>query len=223
MSGQTSTVRSTHSLGINVERMQSFADAVFAIAITLLALDMTVPEGLPSGEFGHALKEALPSVGGYLLSFVVIGLQWISHHRLFSMVRQLDRWLLRLDLALLAVVAALPFPTKLISGYGSSAIATSVYAGTIALAALLIMVMAVHLHRRPELCHPHVPRGQVLQSIRETAVVVAVFVTSVPITLISPGAAKYWWILCVPIGHWLSRRAAEPEQVPESPSPTSTV
>lgn len=126
------TVRSLH--GIDVERIRAFSDAVFAIAITLLALEITVPEDLPTAELGHALKEeALPSVAGYLLSFVVVGALWISHHRLFRMAKVVDGPLLYVDLALMALVAALPFPTKIVTEYHSSAIATSLYAGTITL------------------------------------------------------------------------------------------
>ncbi|MFJ2199473.1 TMEM175 family protein [Streptomyces violaceusniger] len=121
--------------GIDVERIRAFSDAVFAIAITLLALEITVPEDLPTAELGHALKEeALPSVAGYLLSFAVVGAPlWISHHRLFRMAKVVDGPLLHVDLALMALVAALPFPTKIVTEYHSSAIATSLYAGTITL------------------------------------------------------------------------------------------
>ncbi|MFE2431205.1 TMEM175 family protein [Streptomyces sp. NPDC059373] len=206
-------MRSTYNHGIDVERMQAFADAVIAIAITLLALDMKVPEGLASSELGHALREALPTVGGYLLSFVVIGVLWISHHRLFSMVAEMDRWLLRLDLALLAVIAALPFPTKLISGYQSSAVATSVYAGTIALSVLLIAMMSAHLLRHPALCRPHVSRDRILLSIRQAAATAAVFTTSVPMTLISPGVAEYWWILSAPLQYVIARRTRSADSV----------
>ncbi|MDX6348912.1 MAG: potassium channel family protein [Streptomyces sp.] len=207
-------MRTTRSYVIDVARMQAFADAVIAIAITLLALEMTVPEGLPSSELGRALREELPTIGGYLLSFAVIALLWISNHRLFSKVEQMDRWLLRLDLVLLAAIAALPFPTRLISEYGSSALATSVYAGTIALCTALLAAMSVHLLRRPELLRPDVPRDQVVQSIWQAGVVALVFATSIPVTLISPDAAKYWWILNIPLGHLISRRADKTEDVP---------
>jgi uncharacterized membrane protein len=215
----TIEVRTKRDHGIDVERMRAFDDAVFAIAITLLALDMKVPEGLPSSELGHALSEALPSIGGYLLSFVVIGLVWISHHRLFSLVRKLDHTLLYLCLALLAVVAGLPFPTKLISGYGKSAVATSVYAGSIAVAALLLTGVAVHLLRQPALLRPDVQRAWVLQSLWQALAFFAVFATSVPVSLISSNAAQYWWLLVVPMP-WLTRRIALREQLPLDEKPS---
>lgn len=194
--------------GIDVERMRAFADAVFSIAITLLALDMTVPEGLPSGQVGRAVKDALPEVAGYALSFVVVGALWLSHHRLFGMVRDLDHALLYLELALLGIVAALPFPTRVISAYGGSAVATSLYASAIAGAALLITVMFQLLRLRPGLRRDDVSQESVVHAVRLSGTVAAVFATSVPLTLVSPGLAEYWWILVVPVRQWFSRRYA---------------
>jgi len=190
--------------GVDVERVRAFADAVFAIAITLLALEMTVPEDLPSAELGHALKEALPSVAGYL---------WISHHRLFHMAEALDGPLLYLDLALMALVAALPFPTKIITAYHNSAVATSLYAGTITLSALLITAMAGRLLRRPALCHPDASRSLITQSLHHAVAVAVIFGSSVPVTLISPDAAEYWWVLlAVPVRICVARRHATRSQ-----------
>ncbi|SEN78622.1 TMEM175 family protein [Actinacidiphila rubida] len=194
--------------GIDVERMRAFADAVFSIAITLLALDMTVPEGLPAGELGHALRAALPEVAGYALSFVVVGALWLSHHRLFGMVKELDHVLLRAGLALLGIVAALPFPTRVISAYGGNALATSFYAATIALAASLIAFMFHLLRVRPGLRRDEVPRSSVTHAVRLSCAVAAVFATSVPLALVSPNLSEYWWILVVPVRQWFSRRPA---------------
>ncbi|MBO3679144.1 TMEM175 family protein [Streptomyces sp. NEAU-YJ-81] len=198
-------MRSLH--GIDVERIRAFSDAVFAIAITLLALEITVPEDLPTAELGHALKEeALPSVAGYLLSFVVVGALWISHHRLFRMAKVVDGPLLYVDLALMALVAALPFPTKIVTEYHSSAIATSLYAGTITLAALLIAAMAIRLLRHPGLCDIDIPRALIAQSLQHAVGVAIVFGSSVPVAvIISSDAAEYWWLLAVPVRYCLGR------------------
>ncbi|CDR09519.1 TMEM175 family protein [Streptomyces iranensis] len=212
--------------GIDVERIRAFADAVFAIAITLLALEIKVPEGLPAAELGHALKEeALPSIAGYLLSFVVVGALWISHHRLFRMAKVVNGPLLYLDLALMALVAALPFPTKIVTEYHSSAIATSLYAGTITLAALLITAMAAHLLNRPDLRDSDTPRGLVTQTLQQTVGVAIVFGSSVPVAVIvSSDVAEYWWILAVPVRYCLARHHAKKRKhaATESPRPSTT-
>lgn len=184
---------------VTPERLLAFGDAVFAIAITLLALDIDVPEGLPDERLNDALRDVLPDIGAYLISFGVIGLLWLAQHRLFVMVGRIDQLQMYLYFTLLAVVAALPFPTRLVSEYGQTVLATSVYAGSIALASLLTTTMAYRLLRRPELRKPDVPPGRVRRSVLQGAVVDLVFVTSLPITLLSPTGAKYWWFLLVPV------------------------
>ncbi|MEU1948008.1 TMEM175 family protein [Streptomyces sp. NPDC020125] len=193
--------------GIDIERIQAFSDAVFAIAITLLALEITVPEHLPTAELGHALRaEALPATAGYLLSFVAVGALWIAHHRLFRMTKVVDGPLLYLDLALMALVAALPFPTKIVTEYHGSAIATSLYAGTIAVAALLIAAMATRLLQRPSLRGTDIPRALFTQSLQHAAGVALVFGSSVPVAMIiSSDAAEYWWLLAAPVRYCLGR------------------
>ncbi|WP_311137114.1 TMEM175 family protein [Streptomyces sp. I6] len=136
---------------IGPDRLLAFGDAVFAIAITLLALDITVPADLEARDLGRALHRALSDIGAYLLSFVVIGVLWISQHTLFHRVAGLDSALLHLYLALLAVIAALPFPTRLISEYADTSAATAVYSGSIALASGLLAAMSLRLLLRPEL------------------------------------------------------------------------
>ncbi|MEV8344241.1 TMEM175 family protein [Streptomyces niveus] len=180
---------------VTPERLLAFGDAVFAIAITLLALDINVPNGLPEGQVSEALRDVLPDVGAFLLSFSVIGLLWLAHHRMFALVGRIDRPLLYLYFALLADVAALPFPTRLVSEYGDTAVATAVYGGVIGLASLLTTGMAYHLLRHPELRKPDVPTARARRTVLEGSIVAVVFATSVPMTLVSPTAAKYWWLL----------------------------
>ncbi|MFF4732131.1 TMEM175 family protein [Streptomyces mirabilis] len=193
------------------DRLVTFGDAVIAIAITLLALDITVPEGLADGEVGAALRDALPKFGAYLLSFAVIGALWLGQHALFRQIAALDNWLLRLYLALLAVVAALPFPTRLISEYGNTAVATSVYAATIVLAVGLLTAMSARLWASPALAKPTVHRAQIRQSVLRGLLTVLVFATSIPVSLASPTAAKYWWLLTVP-ARLLFRETSTPDR-----------
>ncbi|UNM13619.1 DUF1211 domain-containing protein [Streptomyces formicae] len=192
---------------IGRERLLAFGDAVFAIAITLLALDINVPEGLPDAELGEALLAILADVGAFLLSFVVIGVLWLSQHSVFAKVARLDSWLLYLYLALLAVIAGLPFPTRLISDYGDTAPATAVYAGAIALASALLTAISLRLHFRPELATPGVPRESLGRSVQEGAVMVLVFAASIPLTLVSPKVAQISWLAAIPLRRWLAFRS----------------
>jgi uncharacterized membrane protein len=101
-------------------RLEAFSDGVFAIAITLLVLDLAVPprEHAPDGEsLASALGHQWPSYFAYLVSFLVIGIIWVNHHAVFDRVRLVDRPVMFVNLALLLVVSAIPFPTHLLAEY----------------------------------------------------------------------------------------------------------
>ncbi|MFC5212744.1 TMEM175 family protein [Streptomyces coerulescens] len=182
---------------VGPERLLALGDAVFSIAMTLLALDITVPDGLPETEVAGAVADAVPTVGAYLLSFFVIGTLWLVQHGLFRLIGTLDRWLLLLYFALLAAVAALPFPTRLISEYGETTTATACYAGAIALAVALMCGMYVRLLVNPDSAAPHTSRTLLKVEIRHGVLLVLVFATSIPVAFASPTLAKYWWLLAI--------------------------
>ncbi|MET8829727.1 TMEM175 family protein [Streptomyces sp. NPDC004610] len=207
--------RTARPAPLSPERLTAFGDGVFAIAITLLALDITVPDGLPDAEVADAVRDALPAIGAYLLSFAVIGTLWLAQHRLLRQVAQVDHWLLYGHFALLAVVAALPFPTRLISEYGATVTATAVYAGTITLGLALRCAMYARLLSAPELTTPHTTPARLRAALRDSVLLALVFGTSIAIAFASPTAAKYWWLLALP-----GRRLVRDRDGPRSGKPT---
>lgn len=112
-------------------RVEAFSDGVFAIAITLLVLNIRIPEAHDAAELWHALGAQWPFYFAYVVSFLVIGVMWLNHHTAFSYIARVDRALISLNLLLLMMVAALPFPTALVAqnlGHGSAAnVAAAVY------------------------------------------------------------------------------------------------
>jgi uncharacterized membrane protein len=95
-------------------RVEAFSDGVLAIAITLLVLELRVPEGR-EGTFGRALLELWPSYAAYGISFLVIGVMWVNHHSMFVTIGQVDRPLMFLNLILLLMIALVPFPTAVVA------------------------------------------------------------------------------------------------------------
>jgi uncharacterized membrane protein len=204
---------------VGPERLAFFGDAVFAIAITLLALDISVPEGLPDSDVAHAVREAVPAIDAYLLSFFVIGALWLTQHALFRLIATIDRWLLACYFALLAVVAALPFPTKLISEYGDTTTGTAFYAASIFVAVALYCLMYLRLIAKPALTTPHSTPTHLTDTFRRSLVVALVFATSVPVAFASPTLAKYWWLLAAPANLlFRARTAAAPAGQDEAPA-----
>jgi len=99
-------------------RIEAFSDGVFAIAITLLILEIKVPQEAGSEEaLTKALARQWPSYVAFLSSFATIGIMWINHHRLFTHIRRIDHGLLVLNSLLLLAVVVVPFPTALLAAH----------------------------------------------------------------------------------------------------------
>ena len=99
-------------------RLEAFSDGVFAIAITLLILEIKVPTAAElerGGGLWPALAHRWPSYVGYVLSFLIIGIMWANHHALFTYIRRVDRRFIFANLLLLMGVGFLPFPTAVLA------------------------------------------------------------------------------------------------------------
>lgn len=126
-------------------RVEAFSDGVFAIAITLLILDVHVPSS--SGHLAAALKRQWPTYIAFLISFAFIGIMWVNHHRLFNHIRRSDNRLMFLNLLLLLGVTVVPFPTALLAAYYPSpdrTIAAAVFNGTYVLIAIFFNMLWFH-------------------------------------------------------------------------------
>jgi len=102
--------------GSGTTRLETFSDGVFAIAATVLVLEIGVAS-TPGARLGHALVDLWPSYLAYATSFLTIGIIWINHHDCVETMARADRTLMFLNLLLLLTVAFLPFPTKLVAQY----------------------------------------------------------------------------------------------------------
>jgi uncharacterized membrane protein len=128
-------------------RVEAFSDGVFAIAITLLVLELKVPH-LANGGGDHALARALlaewPSYLAFVSSFASILIMWVNHHRMFSFIRRADARFLYANGLLLFVVTLVPFPTAILAEYFESpaaSVAAAVYGGTFVLTSIAYTVL----------------------------------------------------------------------------------
>jgi len=146
-------------------RIEAFADAVFAIAITLLVIEIRLPpheEVLRIGGVGPALLQLWPSYVGYAISFIVIGIMWANHHNLMKLVDRVDHGFIRLTLLLLLCVAFLPFPTAVMADHladpdtHEQAVAVAFYCGCFTVTALFYFLMWWHAARNRRLIASHV-------------------------------------------------------------------
>ena len=123
-----------------VARVEAFSDGVFAIAITLLILEIRVHPVAPGGLW-HALGGLWSSYAAYLLSFAVIGIMWANHHNIFRYIGSVNHLFVMLNVALLFWVAFLPFPTAVLAQYlplpADRTAATAFYGGTLTATAIV--------------------------------------------------------------------------------------
>ena len=130
------------------ERILAFSDGVFAIAITLLILNVVVPKApFPPGGLLAALRHEWPAYLSYALSFLLIGIVWANHHQIFTQIKHANHLFLLINVLFLMWVAALPFPTALLAQYLTSHnqterhAVTAIYSGAWLLGALLFNLL----------------------------------------------------------------------------------
>ncbi|HEY3612301.1 MAG TPA: TMEM175 family protein [Gaiellales bacterium] len=172
-------------------RLHALVDGVFAIAVTLLVLDLPRPDG--SDRLAHDLLHAWPSYVAYLVSFVIVGVLWIEHHGMMSAVRYVNRRFLERTLVFLLFVSLIPWPTALAAEYvtdgGSAARTVAVlYAATMLLLSLAMTANWRYLLLHPELvaepARPAFPAGT-----RRSLIASAVYVPALLLALVSPDAS----------------------------------
>ncbi len=123
---------------MKLSRIESYSDAVFAIAATVLVLEIRVPllRSHTPGAFWHALFILWPQFLAYVTSFLVIGIYWLNHHSVFEYLARVDRPIVWRNLILLLMISFIPFPTAIITAYGDMASAVTFYGITLLVIAI---------------------------------------------------------------------------------------
>jgi uncharacterized membrane protein len=170
-------------------RLEAFSDGVLAIAITLLVLDLNVhPEAGES--LAHALVHAWPSYFAYIVSFMIIGIIWVNHHSIFTLVVQVDRLVLFANLLLLLVVAAIPFPTRLLAEHltddnADAHVASAVYCATMLAMSVSFSLLWLAVTRRPEMLRPGYVPGSAFETLRRFGLGMVVYTFTIGLSFVS--------------------------------------
>jgi uncharacterized membrane protein len=169
-------------------RVEAFSDGVFAIAITLLIIEVRSPNSQP-GELAGDLAGLWPSYAAYVVSFAIIGIIWVNHHEIFERIAVVDRPLLFLNLFLLLTVAFLPFPTALLGEYIRKAdnahTAAAVYSANMTMIGLAFIAIWTYLARVPALLAPGLGAEGARRARRAAAVGPVVYALSIPLAFVS--------------------------------------
>lgn len=192
---------------IEFSRIVAFSDGVFAIAITLLVLNLGVPDHVRGSELGTALWNERQDVFAYAISFAVIGRFWIVHHRFFGEVIGFDGRLISLNLFYLAWIVLIPFSSRVLGDHGGNTAAVVLYAANL-VGVVLCGVLLFADAQRAGLTRttPAVAR----EGRRRSLLIAAVFLASIPVAFVSPSLAPYCWLalFVVPTAGRLARRHA---------------
>src|SRR3954466_4452642 len=177
---------------MTTSRIEAFSDGVFAIAITLLVLEIHVPED-PENGLGRALLDQWPAYASYIVSFFVIGIIWVNHHAVFDHLQRADRPLLFLNLLLLLFVAVLPFPTNLLATYmqeggADERVAAVVYSGTMTLMGVAFGALWLYASTHRRLLGDTLTPEQVRTLTRRFVIGSPVYMLSMLVALVSAPA-----------------------------------
>jgi uncharacterized membrane protein len=195
---------------LELDRLVNFSDAVFAIAATLLVLNIGFSFRLEAPDLErklwHEFGDALPQILAYALSFFVIARLWLGHHRMFKVIRRIDGRFITLNLVMLGLVALVPFPTEVFGNYPQERPALIVYCIAISAPGIVSALMLRYAAQDDRLIEPSTPREFVIHSQLRSLSIPVVFLSSIPISFVAVGLAQYWWLLMIPLRWYFARR-----------------
>jgi len=176
-----------------VARIAAFSDGVFAIAITLLTLQLEIPKG---GNLGQELMDLQRNFVAFVISFLVVGVYWVAHHRLFALVARYDMRLIWLNLLMLFFIVLQPFTTSVIAEHGDQPLAVIVYASTLAAAGFANAALAAYALVGRRLCDVSTSSAVVGYNVWRGAVIATYFMASLLILLLPSGTTlvTYSWL-----------------------------
>jgi uncharacterized membrane protein len=182
-----------------IGRILALSDGVFAIAITLLILEIAIPATTSDAGLPKALLELWPRYLAYVLSFVVIARFWVTHHLAFRLIGRYDAALVWLNLLLLMFLAFLPFPTAVLGEHNGSPAAAVLYAAAVVLAGAASVAYWWYASGRGGLLRPGIGRAQV-RALRARGLSGPVFFAlTLPVAAFAPYAAEILWFLVFPL------------------------
>jgi uncharacterized membrane protein len=186
---------------VEFARTLTFTDGLFAIAMTLLVVDLAVPV-LHVDHSVHELADGLNDESekfiSFFISFAVIGRYWLAHHAFFSQLTRMDPGLIRLNLVYLAFIAFLPFPTALLGEHFSNPLSVVIYAVNVAIVSGMEVVLFSRAQNH-DLLQKKLPRDVYRFGAAMSLAPVLFFIVSIPIAFVSTTLAVCVWFLGIPL------------------------
>jgi uncharacterized membrane protein len=194
--------QSSHQ-GLSVEKLSLFSDAVFAIAITLLAIDIRVPllaENLISSQLSNEIVGLAPKFISFILSFFIVGSYWMIYHRTFRLIKRYDQGLIFLNLLFLMFVVLLPFPNDLIGKYPTQQIAVVTYAIFLFATGISLCLLWVHASKGHRLIDEILSPKYIRTFTLRLFISPGVFLISIAVSFLNPLYCLVLWSCTFPVG-----------------------
>jgi uncharacterized membrane protein len=178
-------------------RIEALSDGVFAIAITLLIIEIGVPHAESGQGLGEALRDLWPSYVGYALSFLTIGVMWLNHHEMFKDIERADHTVKVLNLLLLLCIAFVPFPTAVLAEFirdeDHALAATLAYGLTFTITAIIFNAMWLYASWQRSLIDDHVSEARVRARTRRYIFGPMLYAAGLLLAIVTPWLAVGLW------------------------------
>jgi uncharacterized membrane protein len=179
-------------------RTEAFSDGVFAIAITLLILEVSVPES-DFDNLWRGIAHQWPSYLAYATSFITIGAIWLVHHGIFRRLQYANSWVIRINLGLLMAVSFLPFPTKLLAeaihDRDAERAAVIFYGATLLVISLLLSALCAVIRREHDLLRPDVSEQEINAILVATTPSLGFYVGVIALAIFAPRVAAFGFLV----------------------------
>ena len=168
-------------------RVLALSDGVFAIVITLLVLEVHVPELSQGQSLSGALEELQPSFTAFVISFILAGIQWVGHRDLFGLIRRTDRGLVWLNILFLLPLCLLPFGAGLLGRYEQEPVALRIYGLILVAIAIMRLVIWLYATNRPHLLWQRLDDRQRRAGLALSVFPGLVYLLAILVAVVAPG------------------------------------
>jgi uncharacterized membrane protein len=196
-------------------RVLALTDGVFAIIITLLVLDIHVPELTAHETLTAAISAVRPSFVAFVVAFIVASMQWVGHRDLFTLIRYTDRGIIWLNLLALFTVCLLPFGSAQLGRYHDQSLALRMFGLILIATSVTRTVIWAYAVRKPSLVHEPLDRASICSGLALSAFPVAVYAVAFTIAGVSPQAslavyalAPVLYFVAITVLRWLAPRGS---------------
>ncbi|HEY8741484.1 MAG TPA: TMEM175 family protein [Chloroflexota bacterium] len=191
--------------GLSTDRLEALVDGVFAVVITLLILNLKVPQvsqqlsaAQASQELLHDLGQLLPTVLAYVISVVIAGVYWVGHHNQFGLIRHTDRVLLWINVLFIMCVVFIPFSAALLGAYPRQQVAVIVYGSNLIVIGLVLALHWRHATAGHRLVAPDLDPGLIRLAMRRILMGPCWYLAAVALSFLNTGVSIIIYVL-VPI------------------------